>query len=184
MVRPIRQIKDLLSDIRYAWQERKNHYIDNEALKVLYLESRNSYHEKMRNALEYHKNNDLTKAFDELFKAIEYSDISDLWERKATLAKNINDNKDNVPLTLLGMVASYATSLVTTGTLISTSYDKEFNTIYDPVFWGLFAASTFFAVVGWVNQKRLRRIVKEHRDYTREFQEVTTLLDKNHSQIR
>jgi hypothetical protein len=50
----------------------------------------------MNSALLHRTNNDLNSAFDELFSAVDYSDTSDLWERKASLAKSINDNRGDV----------------------------------------------------------------------------------------
>jgi hypothetical protein len=48
----------------------------------------------------------------------------------------------------------------------------------DFLFWALLAVFVFGIYTGSFNQNRLRRLVKEHMDYTREFDEITDLLDK------
>jgi len=170
-------IKDLLKDIRYAWEERKTPYLDNKALKARYLERRDLYHEKMNGALAHHKSNNSVQAFGELFGAVDSLDTANLWEKKARLAKNINDNRDNVPLTLFGAITGYLTSMGTVITMILTFYTKGFDAIYDSFFWGLFIATSFFSVIGRYNQNRLKRPVEEHRNYTKEYEETAKLIE-------
>ncbi len=51
------------------------------------------------------------EAFDNLFSAVESNDTSTLWERKASLAKSINDNKIDVMGALIGAISSYISSI-------------------------------------------------------------------------
>ena len=101
MVRFLQKMRGFFENIRYAWHQRKTPYVDNLALKTRYLESRELYHEKMNSAFVHRTNNDPVKAFDELFSAVDCGDTSNLWERKAGLAKNINDNRDDLKGALL-----------------------------------------------------------------------------------
>ena len=72
------EMRGFFEDIEYAWQQRKTPYVDNIALKKHYLESRESYHEKMNRAFAHRTNNDPVKAFDELFSAVDCGDTSNL----------------------------------------------------------------------------------------------------------
>lgn len=172
------KIRSLFEDIRYAWHERKTPYIDNEALKKCYLESREVYQEKMDSAYKHLKYDDSAQVQSELLITLEYLDTSSLWEKKARLAKNINDNRDNVPLTLIGTIVGYLTSLGSAIVVISAIYVKGSNAPYDPFFWGVLFGSLFFGIVGGYNQERLRRLVEEHKDYTREFTETTDMINR------
>jgi hypothetical protein len=177
MFNPVREIKNLYRDIKYAWRMRNNSYIDTVALRFCFNEGRELFNQKIKSALRHYRNNDLAETIYDLFSAIDYLDNSTLWDKEATLAKHINDNKDNVPLTMAGMFISYGTSLGSTIGDIHTVYTKGVNpAISDPFFWGFLITSTVFGIVGWYQQKRLRRIVKEHKDYTSEFQEVESSL--------
>lgn len=178
MDRIFQEIKDLFEDFWYAWEERKTPYLDNEALKARYLERRSLYHEKMNRALVHQKSNNPIQAFGELSSAVDSLDTANLWEKKARLAKNINDNRDNVPLTLFGTLTGYLTSMGVAISIILTIYTKGFDTIYDSFFWGLFIAASFFGIIGRYNQNRLKRLVEEHRDYTREYEETAKLIEK------
>jgi hypothetical protein len=51
------------------------------------------------------------EAFDNLFSAVESNDTSTLWERKASLAKSINDNKIDVMGALIGAISSYISAI-------------------------------------------------------------------------
>jgi hypothetical protein len=172
------RIRILFKNIRYAWHERRTPYIDNEALKKRYLESREVYHEKMDSTYKHLKNGDSTQFQNELLIALEYLDISSLWEKKTRLAKNINDIRDNVPLTLIGTIVGYLTSLGSAIAMISMIYMKGSNAPYDPFFWGFLIGSLFFGITGGYNQERLRRLVEEHKDYTREFKETTYMIER------
>lgn len=171
-------MRDFLDNIRYAWQERKTPYIDHMTLRKRYLENRKLYDEKMNSVSVHLKNNDLTQTVKELFSAVKYSDTSDLWERKASLAKNINDNRDDVKGSLVGTITGYSTSGATTIAMIPAIYTKGSNVIYDIFFWGLLAALMLGIYTGRFNQNRLKRLVQEHKDYTREFDEITGLLER------
>jgi hypothetical protein len=170
-------IRGFLENVRYAWRERKTPYVDNIALKKLYLESRELYHQKVNSALA-HSSGNLIEAFDELASAVDYSDTSNLWQRKASLAKSVNDNRDDLRATLLGMISGYATSVGGLIPLVAEIYTEGLAVFSNFFFWALLAVFAFGIYAGSFNQNRLRRLVKEHRDYTGEFDEITDLLDE------
>jgi hypothetical protein len=65
---------------------------------------------------------------------------------------------------------------------ISTQGMKAFS---NDLIFGFFAILLFGFYGGYFNKSRLKRLVKEHKDYTSEFDEITDLLDrKNHLRIR
>jgi hypothetical protein len=178
MVRFTKKMRGFIENIRYAWQHRKTPYIDNIALKKHYLESRESYHEKMNNAFAYRTNNDPVKAFDELFSAVDCGDTSNLWERKAGLAKNINDNRDDLKGALIGTITGYFTALGASIPIALEIHTNSLNAFSNFFFWALLAVFGFGIYTGSFNQNRLRRLVKEHKDYTSEFEEITYLLER------
>lgn len=164
-------------NVSYAWRERKTPYVDNIALKKRYLESRELYHQKVNSAF-VHSSGDLIEAFGELASAVDYSDTSNLWQRKASLAKSVNDNRDDLRGALIGLVSGYSTSVGALIPLVAETYSYGLNVFSDFLFWALLAVFVFGIYTGSFNQNRLRRLVKEHMDYTREFDEITGLLDK------
>jgi hypothetical protein len=83
-----------------------------------------------------------------------------------------------VPLILIGTIVGYLTSLGSAIAMISTVNAKSYNAPYDPVFWGFLFGSLFFGIAGGYNQERLRRLVEEHKDYTREFKETTDMIER------
>jgi len=169
-------LKGFWENVRYAWRERKTPYVDNVALKKQYLESRELYHQKVHSALE-HSSGNLVVAFDELASAVEYSDTSNLWQRKASLAKSVNDNRDDLRGALIGMISGYATSVGGLIPLVAEIYGNRWDSFYNFFFWAFLAVFVFGIYTGSFNQNRLRRLVKEHIDYTREFDEITDLLN-------
>lgn len=174
-----------LENIRYAWQQRKTLYLDNIVLKQHYLESRELYHEKMNSAFVHRTNNDPVKAFDELFNAVDYGDTSNLWERKASLAKSINDNRDDLRGALIGTITGYFTALGASIPIVPEIYAKGLNVFSSFFFWALLAVFGFGIYTGSFNQNRLRRLVKEHKDYTSESEEIAGLLErKKETRIR
>ena len=58
----------------------------------------------MNSAFANRTSNISIEAFDNLFSAVDFSDTSNLWERKASLAKSINDNKIDVMGALIGTI--------------------------------------------------------------------------------
>jgi hypothetical protein len=181
MVGFIQEIRNLLGNIRYGWQEIKTPYIDNKVLNERYIESRDLCKKKIESTFAHLKNNDLTQALYEKFIADEYLDAAHLWERKSRLAKYINDNRDHVRGSLIGMFSDYATSLGTAGGAALTSssaYSNGSDVLSDIIFFGFIIVSGLTFITGVVNQKRLNRLVKEHKDYTREFEETTDLIEK------
>ena len=171
------RMRGFLENVRYAWQERKTPYVDNIALKKRYLENRELYHQKVNNALA-HRSGNLIEALDELTGAVDYSDTSSLWQRKASLAKSINDNRDDLNGALIGMISGYATSVGGLIPLIADIYTDGLDAIYSFFFWAFLAVFLFGIYTGSFNQNRLKRLVKEHKDYTGEFDELTSLLNE------
>jgi hypothetical protein len=170
-------IRGFLKNVRYAWRERKTPYMDNVTLKMRYLESRELYHQKVNSAL-MHSSGNLVEAFDELASAVDYSDTSNLWQRKASLAKSVNDNRDDLRGALIGMISGYFTSVGGLIPLVAETYADGLDVFSNFFFWALLAVFAFGIYTGSFNQNRLRRLVKEHRDYTGEFAEITDLLDE------
>jgi len=171
------EIRGFLENVRYAWRERKTPYVDNIALKKRYLESRELYHQKVNSALE-HSSKNLIEAFDELASAVDYSDTSNLWQREASLAKSVNDNRDDLRGALIGMISGYSTSVGGLIPLVAETYSDSLHAFSNFFFWALLAVLVFGIYTGSFNQNRLRRLVKEHRDYTGELDEITDLLDE------
>jgi len=177
-------MRGFLENVRYAWRERKTPYVDNIALKKRYLESRELYHQKVNSAL-MHSSGNLIEAFDELASAVDCSDTSNLWQRKASLAKSVNDNRDDLRATLIGMISGYATSVGALIPLAAETGTDGLNVVSGFFFWALLAVVAFGIYTGSFNQNRLSRLVKEHKDYTGEFDEITYLLDnKKDVQVR
>lgn len=167
-----------MENIRYAWQQRKTPYIDNIAVKTRYLEGRELYNEKMNSALAHRSNNDMAKAFDELLGAVDFGDMSNLWIRKAGLAKSINDNRDDLRGALIGTITGYSTSLGASIPVALEIYTKSLNAFQNFFVWASLALFGFGIYTGSFNQNRLKRLVKEHKDYTNEFKEITDLLER------
>ncbi|HXX87675.1 MAG TPA: hypothetical protein VEH86_04425 [Candidatus Acidoferrum sp.] len=166
-----------MQNVRYAWRERKTPYLDNIALKKQYLESRERYRQKV-NSVFVHNSGNLVEAFDELASAVDYSDTSNLWQRKASLAKTINDNRDDLRGALIGLISGYSTSVGAFIPLAAETGTEGLNAVSGFFFWALLAVVAFGIYTGTFNQNRLSRLVKEHKDYTGEFEEITDLLDR------
>jgi len=171
------EVRGFAENVRYAWRERRTPYVDNVALKKRYLESRELYHRKVNDALA-HSSGNLIEAFDELASAVDYSDTSNLWQRKASLAKSINDNRDDLRGALIGLISGYFTSIGILIPLAAETYTDGLEVFSNFFFWALLAVFAFGIYTGSFNQNRLRRLVKEHKDYTAEFNEITDLLDE------
>ena len=170
-------MRGFLQNVRYAWRERKTPYLDNIALKKQYLESRERYRQKV-NSVFVHNSGNLVEAFDELASAVDYSDTSNLWQRKASLAKSINDNRDDLRGALIGLISGYFTSIGVLIPIVAETYTDGLEVFSNFFFWALLAVFAFGIYTGSFNQNRLRRLVKEHKDYTAEFNEITELLDE------
>jgi hypothetical protein len=171
--------KGFLENVKYAFEVvRKTPYIDNMHLKANYLENRESYHQKMNKAFLNRTANKSTEAFDNLFSAVEFNDTSTLWERKASLAKSINDNKMDVMGALIGAISSYISSVGILVPIILAVYESGVAAFSDFLILGFFGILLFGLYEGYFSQSRLKRLVKEHKDYTYEFDEVTDLLER------
>jgi hypothetical protein len=80
------------------------------------------------------------EAFDNLFNAVEPNDTSTLWERKASLAKSINDNKIDVIGALIGAISPYISSIGILLPIILAVYERglaEFSNYLIAAFIGL-----------------------------------------------
>jgi len=104
--------KKFVENVKYAFlMVRRTPYIDATIIKREYQEHREFYHIKMNSAFKSRTNNISIGAFDSLFSAVDFSDTSTLWERKAGVAKSINDNKIDVMGALIGGLSAYVVSL-------------------------------------------------------------------------
>jgi hypothetical protein len=163
----------------YALQVvRKTHYINYMILRTNYLENRESYHQKMNHAFASRTGNTSVEAFDNLFSAVEFNDTSTLWERKASLAKSINDNKIDVMGALIGAISSYISSIGVFIPMVLTFYEIGMKAFSDFLFLGFLGFLLFGIYEGYFSQCRLKRLVQEHKDYSSEFDEVTLLLER------
>lgn len=171
--------KNFLQNAKYAVSVvKKTPYIDHMSLKANYLDNREAYHQKMNHAFLSRTDNLSVKAFDDLFSAVEFNDTSTLWERKASLAKSINDNKIDVMDALIGAISSYISSIVIFITIGLSFYEIGANAFSDFLILGFLGILLFGLYEGYFNQCRLKRLVKEHKDYTCEFGEVNNLLER------
>lgn len=171
--------KNFLQNAKYAVNVvKKTPYIDHMSLKANYLDNREAYHQKMNHAFLNRTGNLSVRAFDDLFSAVEFNDTSTLWERKASLAKSINDNKIDVMDALIGAISSYISSIVIFITIGLSFYEIGANAFSDFLILGFLGILLFGLYEGYFNQCRLKRLVKEHKDYTCEFGEVNNLLER------
>jgi hypothetical protein len=171
--------KSFLENARYAISiVRKTPYIDHMSLKAHYIETREAYHQKMNSAFLSRTGNLSVEAFDNLFSAVEFNDTSTLWERKASLAKSINDNKIDVMGALIGAISSYLSSIGVLIPIVLTFYDIGLEAFSDFLVLGFLGILLFGLYEGYFSQCRLKRLVKEHKDYTCEFSEVNSLLER------
>jgi hypothetical protein len=118
------------------------------------------------------------EAFDHLFSAVEFNDTSTLWERKASLAKSINDNKIDVMGALIGAISSYLSCIGLIVPIIFAFYESGVQAFSDYLLLGFIGIFVFGLYEGYFSQTRLKRLVKEHKEYSSEFDEVTLLLDR------
>jgi len=171
--------KSFLQNAKYAvGVVRKTPYIDHMGLKAKYLETREAYHQKMNRAFLSRTGNLPIEAFDDLFSAVESNDTSTLWERKASLAKSINDNKIDVMGALIGAISSYLSSIGVLIPIVLTFYEIGIEAFSDFLVLGFIGILLFGLYEGYFSQCRLKRLVKEHKDYTCEFGQVDSLLER------
>ncbi len=171
--------KSFFENIKYALRVvRRTRYIDNVILKRQYIESRELYHQKMNSAFVSRTGNTSVEAFDNLFSAVDFNDTSTLWERKASLAKSINDNKIDVMGALIGTFSSYIGSVGVLVPIIVTINNDGVAAFSNYLIFGFFGILVFGFYEGYFSQSRLKRLVKEHKDYTSEFDEITGLLER------
>jgi len=171
--------KSFLENTKYALAVvRKTPYINNTALKEKYLENREVYHKKMNSAFLSRTGSMSVEAFDNLFSAVESNDTATLWERKASLAKSINDNKIDVMGALIGAVSSYISSIGILFPIVLAVYASGVAAFSDFIIVGFLGVLLFGLYEGYFSQCRLKRLVKEHKEYTCEFDEVTDLLER------
>jgi len=171
--------KNFFDNVKYALRVvRKTPYIDHMSLKDNYLETREAYHQKMNRAFLNRTGNLSVEAFDNLFSAVEFNDTSTLWERKASLAKSINDNKIDVVGALIGAISSYFGSIGVLVPILLAFYSIGISALSDFLVLGFLVLFWFGLYEGYFSQCRLKRLVKEHKDYTCEFSEVDDLLER------
>ena len=171
--------KSFLENTKYALVVvRKTPYIDNTALKEKYLVNRESYHQKMNGAFLSRTGNISVEAFDDLFSAVESNDAATLWERKASLAKSINDNKIDVMGALIGAISSYISSIGILLPIILAVYESGLAAFSNYLIIAFLVLLLFGLYEGYFSQCRLKRLVKEHKEYSCEFTEVTDLLER------
>ena len=104
--------KKFVENVRYVFHMiRRTPYIDATIIKREYQAHREFYYRKMNSAFKSRTNNISIGAFDSLFSAVDFRNTSTLWERKAGLAKSINDNKIDVMGALIGAMSAYIGSL-------------------------------------------------------------------------
>lgn len=171
-------------NVRYAFRMvRRTPYIDSTIIKREYLEHIESYHQEMNKAFNAVQNPVQTsdtsrEAFNSLSNAVNSFGTSTLWERKATLAKSINDNKIDVMGALIGALSAYIGSLGVLFPIIAIFITEELLAFSNYLMYGFFAIMFFGFYEGYFNQNRLKRLVKEHKDYTNEFDEITDLIER------
>ncbi len=171
--------KKFVENVRYAFRMvRRTPYIDATIIKREYQEHREFYHQKMNSAFKSRTNNISIGAFDSLFSAVDSSDTSTLWERKAGLAKSINDNKIDVMGALIGAMSAYIGSLGVLFPILLLIFADGAAAFGNYLVYGFFAIMFFGFYEGYFNQNRLKRLVKEHKDYTSEFDEITDLIER------
>jgi hypothetical protein len=132
----------------------------------------------MNHAFVSRTSNLSVEAFDNLFSAVESNDTSTLWERKASLAKSINDNKIDVMGALIGAISSYISSVAILIPIVLAFYEFGVKAFSDFLILGFLGVLLFGLYEGYFSQCRLKRLVKEHKDYTCEFSEVNSLLER------
>ncbi len=171
--------KKFVENVKYAIRMvRRTPYIDATIIKREYQEHREFYHQKMNSAFKNRTNHISIGAFDSLFSAVDFSDTSTLWERKAGLAKSINDNKIDVMGALIGAMSAYIGSLGVLFPIILLVVTQGMAAFGNYLMYGFFAIMFFGFYEGYFNQNRLKRLVKEHKDYTSEFDEITDLIER------
>ena len=171
--------KKFVENVKYAFRMvRRTPYIDATIIKREYQEHREFYHQKMNSAFKSRTNNISIGAFDSLFSAVDFSDTSTLWERKAGLAKSINDNKIDVMGALIGAMSAYIGSLGVLFPILLLVFTQGIAAFSNYLVYGFFAIMFFGFYEGYFNQNRLKRLVKEHKDYTSEFDEITDLIER------
>jgi hypothetical protein len=98
--------------------------------------------------------------------------------RKASLAKSINDNKIDVMGALIGAISSYISSVAILIPIVLAFYEFGVKAFSDFLILGFLGVLLFRLYEGYFSQCRLKRLVKEHKDYTCEFSEVNSLLER------
>jgi len=79
---------------------------------------------------------------------------------------------------LIGAISSYISSIGILIPIILAVYAVGLLAFSDFLILGFFGVLLFGLYEGYFSQCRLKRLVKEHKDYTYEFSEVTDLLER------
>ena len=174
MVTFTQEIKELFGNIRYAWRERRASYINTEIIEE-------HYNEDMEWCLE-----NIESAPDNRFEY--HTLMAHLWEKKAGLAKNINDNRDEIKEKLTAMITAYGTSAGAAGgaALMAPSIYKNNSDIFSQIaFFGFILLFGLTIYSGVLTQWRLNRVVKEHKNDTKKYKKTTDDIERlKNKQIR
>ena len=113
-----------------------------------------------------------------MFRAVDFSDTTTLWERKVGLAKSINDNKIDLMGALIGAMSAYIGSLGILFPIVLLVISQGFAAFSKLSCIWVLCNQFFVFYEGYFNQNRLKRLVKEHKDYTSEFDEITDSIER------
>lgn len=79
---------------------------------------------------------------------------------------------------LIGAMSAYIGSLGVLFPIILLVITQGIAVFGNYLVYGFFAIMFFGFYEGYFNQNRLKRLVKEHKDYTSEFDEITDLIER------
>jgi VIT1/CCC1 family predicted Fe2+/Mn2+ transporter len=97
---------------------------------------------------------------------------------KSRSCQEINDNKIDVMGALITSLSAYIGSLGVLFPIMAIILTQGMHAFSNYLIYGFFAIMFFGFYEGYFNQSRLKRLVKEHKDYTSEFDEITDLIER------
>ena len=173
MVKFTKKVKELFGNFSYAWLERKEPYINTEIIEKHY----NEHVGCLKN---------IESVPDNHFKY--HTHMANLWDRKARLAKDINDSRDEIKEKLTGMITAYGTSAGSVGgaAIIAPSiYANNSEFLSRIAFFGFVLLSGITFYNGIQTQRRLNRIVKEHKNDVRRYKKTEDNIERlKNKQVR